>query len=199
MCVKELEMNLANRLIEFLVRRSAKEHNVLVRAITTLVGVTLFMAGIPTLVFWSGKFPYKAPILNHQVSQLVSIVCFIFGLPWMLSAVFLQLFRGKGTPVPIVPTKHFLQNGPYRYVRNPMMLGFFLYLLGWALFFNKVGAFLATAVIIAFLLVEIKIVEEPELEKRFGDAYREYKKETPFIFPKLRKMKQDESKGVTKT
>jgi len=182
-------MGLVNHFIEFLVRRSAKEHNVLVQTIATLTGVTLFVAGIPALVFWCGKFLYKASILHHHVSLVVSILCFILGLPWMLSAVFWQLVRGKGTPVPIVPTKHFLQNGPYRYVRNPMMLGFFLYLLGWAFLFNKGGAFLAAAVIIAFLLAEVKIIEEPELEKRFGDAYREYKKETPFIFPKLRKEK----------
>jgi protein-S-isoprenylcysteine O-methyltransferase Ste14 len=178
-------VNRVNRLIEFLVRRSAKEHNVLMRTIATLAGVMLFVAGIPAIVFLSGKFFVKSSSLNHQVSQRAAILCFIFGLPWMLSAVFWQLVYGKGTQVPIVPTKHFLENGPYRYVRNPMILGFFLYLLGWAFLFNKGGAFLAAAVIIALLLAEVKIIEEPELEKRFGDAYREYKKETPFIFPKL--------------
>ena len=177
-------MNLINHLIGFLVRRSAKEHNVLVRTVATLAGATLFAAGIPALVFCGGKFLYKASILPHHVSQTASIICFILGLPWALSAVFWQLVHGKGTPVPIVPTKHFLQNGPYRYVRNPMILGFFLYLLGWTFLFNKGGAFLATAVLIVLLLIEIKTIEEPELEKRFGDAYREYKKETPFIFPK---------------
>jgi protein-S-isoprenylcysteine O-methyltransferase Ste14 len=169
-----------------------------VRTIATLVGATLFVAGISALVFWSGKFLYKTPILNQQVSYAASIVCFILGLPWVLSAVFWQLVRGKGTPVPIIPTKHFLQNGPYRYIRNPMIIGFFLYLFGWAFFCNKGGAFLATAVVIALLLAEIKIIEEPELEKRFGNAYREYRKETPFIFPKLCKKKQDVSADITK-
>jgi len=183
-------VNLINHLIEFLVRQSAKEHSVLVRTITTLIGAALFVAGIPALVFWSGKFLYKTSILNHQVSYVVSIFCFILAFPWALSAVFWQLVHGKGTPVPIVPTKHFLRNGPYRYVRNPMMLGFFLYLLGWAFLCNKGGAFLAVVVLIASLLAEIKIIEEPELEKRFGDTYREYKKEIPFIFPKLRSKKQ---------
>jgi protein-S-isoprenylcysteine O-methyltransferase Ste14 len=175
-------------MIEFLVRRSTKEHNVIIRAAATLAGVTLTVAGIPALIFLSGKLFDKALII-HQVSWAVSIVCFILGLPWMLSAVVWQLVRGKGTPVPIVPTKYFLQNGPYRYVRNPMILGFILYLLGWAFLFNKGGAFLAAAFVIAFLLAEVKIIEEPELEKRFGDAYREYRKETPFIFPKLNKKK----------
>ena len=70
-------MNLANHFIEFLVRRSTKEHSILVRTIATLAGVTLFVAGIPALVFLSGKFLDKSSLLHHQVSQTASIVCFI--------------------------------------------------------------------------------------------------------------------------
>ena len=169
------------------------------RILTTLAGATFFVAGWPALVFLSGKFFYKTSLLNHQASVAASIVCFILGVPWMLSAVFWQLVRGKGTPVPVVPPKEFLQNGPYRYVRNPMILGFFLYVLGWAFLFNKIGSFLAAAVIIVLLLAEIKIIEEAELERRFGNAYREYKNQTPFIFPKLRNKKQNESKSIKKT
>lgn len=184
-------MNIRNRLVEYLAKRSAKKHSVIVRILTTLAGATLLAAGIPALIFLSGKFFYKTSLLNHQASVAASIVCFILGVPWMLSAVFWQLVRGKGTPVPVVPPKEFLQNGPYRYVRNPMILGFFLYVLGWAFLFNKIGSFLAAAVIIAFLLVEVKIIEEPELERRFGNAYREYKKQIPFIIPKLRSKKTE--------
>jgi len=36
------------------------------------------------------------------------------------------------------------------------------------------------------LCIEIKRIEEPELTQRFGEAYREYKKETPFIVPRIR-------------
>ena len=182
-------MNIRNQMVMFLVKRSAKEHSIIVRILTTLVGATLVVAGIPAVIFLSGKFLYKASILQQQVSQTASIVCFILGIPWMFSAVLWQLVRGKGTPVPVVPTKHFLQNGPYRYVRNPMMLGFILYVLGWAFLLNEAGAFLAAAGFIVFLLAEVKIIEEPELEKRFGDAYREYKKEIPFVFSKWRRRK----------
>ena len=184
-------MNIRNRLVEYLAKRSAKEHSVIVRILITLAGATFFVAGWPALVFLSGKLLSKSSLLKKEVSLTCSIVCFILGLPWMLSAIVLQLVRGKGTPVPVVPTKEFLQNGPYRYVRNPMILGFFLYVLGWAFLFNKIGSFLATAVIIALLLAEIKFIEEVELEKRFGEAYREYKKQIPFIIPKLRSKKTE--------
>ncbi len=34
---------------------------------------------------------------------------------------------------------------------------------------------------------ELKKVEEPELEKRLGKDYREYKKQVPMFFPRLKK------------
>jgi protein-S-isoprenylcysteine O-methyltransferase Ste14 len=181
-------MNFLNKMVEFLVGMSKKEHNVAVKTVATILGASLFMAGIPAVVFWVGRGFGETLFLPSNTSKIISIVCFVFGIPWMLSAVFWQLVRGKGTPVPIVPTKEFLQNGPYRYVRNPMMLGFFLYLLGWTFLFNNSGAFLTVAVIISFLLLELKLIEEPELEKRFGDAYKEYKKEIPFMLPRWKKL-----------
>lgn len=184
---KRIKVGSANKLVEFLVGRSKIEHSVAVRTIAAILGAAGFMAGIPAIAFGFGKLLGRT-LLPHNISIVISIICFVFGVPWMLSAVFWQLIRGKGTPVPIVPTKKFLQNGPYRYVRNPMMLGFFLYLLGWTFLFDNVGAFLTATVIIILLLVELKKIEEPELEKRFGDAYREYKKEIPFLLPRWKKL-----------
>jgi len=175
-------MGLINKLVEFLVGRSKIEHSVLARTIATILGASFFIAAFPAIVFGLGRLLNKT-LLPGDASIIISLVCFIFGVPWMLSAVFWQLLVGRGTPVPIVPTKKFLQNGPYKYVRNPMMLGFFLYVMGWAFFFNNAGAFLTAAVIIVLLLLELKFIEEPELTKRFGDAYREYKKEIPFLLP----------------
>jgi len=42
---------------------------------------------------------------------------------------------------------------------------------------------LFTALIIAY----VKLVEEKELEARFGEKYIRYKKKTPFLIPKRRK------------
>jgi protein-S-isoprenylcysteine O-methyltransferase Ste14 len=44
------------------------------------------------------------------------------------------------------------------------------------------------ALVLAFfglLLVYIKRVEEREMEARFGDAYRAYRRNTPFLLPRL--------------
>ena len=36
-------------------------------------------------------------------------------------------------------------------------------------------------------IIEFKYIEEPELEKRFGKIYSEYKEKTPLIIPKIRR------------
>jgi protein-S-isoprenylcysteine O-methyltransferase Ste14 len=58
--------------------------------------------------------------------------------------------------------------------------------LGWALWWNQWGSLFSAIGAIALLCLEIKFIEEPELTKRFGGAYKEYKKETPFVVPRIR-------------
>ncbi|MDD5216584.1 MAG: isoprenylcysteine carboxylmethyltransferase family protein [Candidatus Omnitrophica bacterium] len=176
-----------NPFIAWLVAQAQKHHSLAVRLISTLLGAAFFLAGIPALVFLTGRSLDQGAVLPIAWTRSVASFCFVLGVPWVLTAVFWQLVFGKGTPVPAIPTKNFLQNGPYRYVRNPMMMGFFLYLLGWAFLFDRYGAFLAAGFFILLLLAEIKLIEEKELEKRFGAAYRDYKKDTPFLIPRWRK------------
>jgi len=181
-------MEFRKRLVDWLAARGQKDHTVAIRVIAMVFGVTLFLIGIPAFIFAVGILADHGFIFPQTFSKVAAIICFIVGIPWVSAAVLWQLIYGKGTPVPAVPTKNFLQNGPYRYVRNPMILGFFIYLLGWSFLFNQPGAFLAAGMIALLLICEIKFIEEPELEIRFKDAYLAYKKETPFFFPKWRCM-----------
>ena len=82
--------------------------------------------------------------------------------------------RGVGTPAPFDPPKVFVAVGPYRYVRNPMYIGGLLMLAGFGLIVRSPSVLLMTvgAVLLAHLFVVI--VEEPGLERRFGESYRRY-------------------------
>ena len=147
-----------SRLIEWLVNQSKKKYSFGFQCLATLLGATLFLIGIPLFVFLIGKYFNKGLIFPIRFSHIAALICFILGIPWVSASVLWQLVYGKGTPVPAVPTKKFLENGPYRYVRNPMMLGFFLYLLGWTLLFNHYGDFLAAGFVILLLCKEESIV-----------------------------------------
>lgn len=172
------------KLIRYLVTRAGREYSAGYRVVATVLGASLFLAGWPALVWACGVWGEDV-FTRGVVVFLTSFLFFVTGIPWVIWAVLWQLSKGKGTPVPVVPTQELLTSGPYQFCRNPMMLGFFLYLSGWAALFNRTGSWAATFVLTALLTLEIKLIEEKELEQRFGDAYREYKKKTSFFIPKF--------------
>jgi glucose/arabinose dehydrogenase/protein-S-isoprenylcysteine O-methyltransferase Ste14 len=107
------------------------------------------------------------------------------GALWLWSAA--QFLRAKGTPIPLDPPPRLIQEGPYRHVRNPMLGGVFLMLLGLGVLMRSwslTGVF--TPLFIVAALLEFKLIEEPELERRLGEAYREYRARTPMLIPRLR-------------
>jgi protein-S-isoprenylcysteine O-methyltransferase Ste14 len=97
-----------------------------------------------------------------------------------------RFLKTTGTPVPMNPPPVLVTDGPYAYSRNPMMTAVFLILAGIGILFGSITlTFIATPVFVFVSLIEFKYIEEPELERRFGKAYREYKKKTPIIIPGL--------------
>ena len=96
----------------------------------------------------------------------------------------MNFLRVKGTPVPFNPPPKLVTAGPYAFVRNPMLTGVFILLFGFGLFFGSVSViFIFTPLFIIINVWELKAIEEPELVKRLGKEYVEYKKRTPMFFP----------------
>lgn len=85
-------------------------------------------------------------------------------------------FRRAGTsPIPRVPVAAFVPDGPYRFTRNPMYVGFGLVFLGGALWVNSLWL-LVLLVVALFVVQQTAILrEERYLERKFGVAYTEYK------------------------
>ena len=94
---------------------------------------------------------------------------------------------GKGTPNPFAAkTKRLVIAGPYRIVRNPMMWGVGLILSGAALWLGSVGLWFGLASVILFVRWFVPHYEEPDMERRFGEEYRDYCRRVPRWFPRLR-------------
>ena len=95
------------------------------------------------------------------------------------------VWKGNGTPAPFDPPREFVVTGPYKYVRNPMYLGAFLLIPGFALYRNSVS--ILGLWIFAIVLSHLFVVffEEKRLEKRFGMSYLEYKKTVNRWIPKI--------------
>ena len=83
---------------------------------------------------------------------------------------------GDGTLAPWDPTHKMVVQGVYRHVRNPMISGVFCVLLGEAVLFGSLVVFGWFVLFLLANLLYIPGLEERDLEKRFWEAYRQYKR-----------------------
>jgi len=78
--------------------------------------------------------------------------------------------------------------GPYAYVRNPMLSGIFLLMVALGMLLRSVSlVFIFTPLFIVINVLKLKAIEEPELERRLGKHYVEYKGNVPMFIPKNQK------------
>ncbi|MFP3985536.1 MAG: methyltransferase family protein, partial [Candidatus Bathyarchaeia archaeon] len=74
--------------------------------------------------------------------------------------------------------------GPYRYVRHPSYLAYFILFVG--LFLTLLNWIAVLSFIAIPGYVQLVALEEKLLTKRFGEAYREYQRTTGKFFPKIK-------------
>ena len=68
-----------------------------------------------------------------------------------------------------------------------MTLGTTFFYLGVAIWLGSISAVGLGLVYPVGILIYINLVEEKELQERFGYEYLEYKKRTPFLIPHLKR------------
>ena len=133
------------------------------------------------------KLPKFLPKTLNLILSLPILSLAFFMMGWSVY----NFLKVKGTPVPFNPPPKLVTTGPYAYTRNPMLTGIFLLLFGLSIFFCSISlVILFTPLFIFINAWEVKRIEEPELEKRFGEEYVEYKKQTPMFFPGLKKIRE---------
>ena len=92
---------------------------------------------------------------------------------------------GKGTLAPWDPTSQLVAVGPYRYTRNPMITGVATILAGESIVFGSWRLAVWALTFVLFNHVYFLVIEEPGLERRFGESYREYKRAVPRWIPRV--------------
>jgi len=159
------------------------------RTLLTPIGVTVFGAFTASFVFAAvlvDRLLGLPDLLPEGARLPVSIPVMAVGLSVTAWSVF-HFLKVKGTPVPFNPPPKVVKTGPYRYARNPMLTGVFLFLFGVGFGVNSVSlVFFFTPLFVLINVWELKMIEEPELMKRLGDEYIDYRSQTPMFFPGLR-------------
>lgn len=158
------------------------------RAIVTRVAFVLFCATLLALALgalWLDARLGAKPLLTRHAGVALGLPLILLGVlmsSWCI-AIFLSV---RGTPVPFSPPRQLVVRGPYLHTRNPMLTGLFASLLGTGLFLRSPSLVLGvTPLVIVGAVLELKLVEEPELERRLGATYAEYRRHVPMFVPRL--------------
>ena len=142
---------------------------------------------IPFLIFLFSRNSYSYYLVGFDNFLFyVSMFFLAFGLLlsiWSVRTFYIK--GGEGTPGPWRPISNLIISGPYRYVRNPMILGVVNLLLFESALFTSISFLLWATVFFIGNIIYFKIFEERELIKRFGTDYENYKNEVPMLFPKF--------------
>jgi protein-S-isoprenylcysteine O-methyltransferase Ste14 len=95
---------------------------------------------------------------------------------------------GRGTPAPFAPPQRLVVVGFYRYVRNPMYVGFFAGWIGLWIVFGRANwpVIAGVAAVMLAVVLFVRLYEEPHLRKIFGADYEEYCRNVRRWLPRLR-------------
>jgi protein-S-isoprenylcysteine O-methyltransferase Ste14 len=120
------------------------------------------------------------------------MILFLSGIALVIvsSHKLIRTAKFYGNRIQIDPTpEKLVTTGLYRVVRHPLYFGCIITLFGWCLFWRALYClyFLVPIFIIGLMIKAFQ--EERDLEKVFGDEYKEYKRNVGMLFPKIKRKK----------
>ena len=162
------------------------------------IATPLLLAGIGTVAFFVESFLYvilgywedlralvgfvdigtmRTGLIDHLGSSVMVLGYAIF--------IWSVLVRGRYATSWQMPEDHRLVNwGPYRYVRHPSYLAYFLMFAGFLLMWHNFLALIPLIAVPGYILLTFR--EEEMLVAKFGERYIQYQKHVGRYLPKIR-------------
>ena len=139
---------------------------------------------------WRASEPFFAPFFesgsHFTILRTIGILMIAAGLPMLLDSFTRFALQGLGTPAPIMPTKHLVVSGLYRYVRNPMYVGVVALILGQALLLGNLRLLEYGLLVWLLFHLFVLLYEEPHLKQKFGAEYTQYCEKVGRWLPRFR-------------
>jgi len=164
------------------------------RWLTTIVSLAV---GAAFLSLWFWLLPqwlgFKVEIAGAARWRWLAAIPSALGFDVALRCIWDFGWTGRGTPAPVAPPQRLVVVGFYRYVCNPMYVGFAAGWIGLWIIFGHADPRLIVAVAAAVALaVHLFVVfyEEPTLRNKFGSDYEEYRRNVRRWWPRLRAWNQ---------
>jgi protein-S-isoprenylcysteine O-methyltransferase Ste14 len=153
-------------------------------AASLVVGGAFFALWFWLLPGWLG---FRVETAGAARWRWLAAIPSVLGFSVALRCIFDFGWSGRGTPAPFIPPQRLVVVGFYRYVRNPMYVGFAAGWIGlWIVFGHASLAAIVTVAAVA-LGVDLFVMfyEEPTLRGKFGADYEEYCRNVPRWLPRL--------------
>jgi len=157
----------------------------LTAAASLTVGAAFFGLWFWVLPGWLG---FSVGMAGVARSRWLAAVPSVLGFAVAVRCVWDFGWTGRGTPAPVAPPQRLVVVGLYRYVRNPMYLGFAAGWIGLWVIFGHANPTVIAAVAAVALGIHLFVIfyEEPTLRGKFGAAYEEYRRNVHRWWPRLR-------------
>lgn len=137
------------------------------------------------LPYLHNDWHFHQPLPYWTLAQVAGGVLICAGLVPPVRS-FADFINANGTPVPVAAPTRLVVTGFYRYVRNPIYVGFLAILGGQVLLFGSVSLLEYTAVAWCIGAAAVRFYEEPTLARKFGAEYQEYRQAVRAWVPRLR-------------
>ena len=170
---------------QFLARYTIERTHLYIRAILQAIcyGVLVLII-IPAIIFDYLGTDYisvlQTDIWFHSFKRQTLILAIFIGLVGLHEFVVI----GKGTPIPFDPPRRLVMTGPYAYLANPQQLSTILMWIFILVFTRNFWLLIPIVCALAFTGHFVPWFHQQDTEKRFGEAWKEYRREVPNWIPR---------------
>lgn len=114
--------------------------------------------------------------ITSFLSQGMALIIVLVGMVIILSGAY-AFNKAQTTVNPLAPeqSSSLVNFGIYKFTRNPMYLGFLLFLIGWGVYLASAYSLLVLPMFILYMNVFQIRPEERALANKFGEEFEQYK------------------------
>jgi protein-S-isoprenylcysteine O-methyltransferase Ste14 len=124
--------------------------------------------------WWISRWELQPPFFGLEPLRWLGVLLIALSLPVLLESFGRFAVEGLGTPAPVLPTRHLVVRGFYRYLRNPMYVAVASIIIGQGLLLGNAYVLLYGGVVWTVFHGFVLLYEEPKLRSTYGAEYEAY-------------------------